>query len=280
MFSILISAVITLILVVASQMSGAKTGTSVFVGIVGFLVAQYGIGFIVRKRVKKVQDELQAVMMEGQKRMNRKVQQFQTKPGGNYKMMQRQLEGDQKVLFKQALDFTENFEKFRAWSPMMGRQIATMKFQYNYQLKEFAEVDAILEKSGIFSGAMMMEPVQVAMKMARQYKNGDMAGLEKTFKQRIKWFRGSRGTLLYGLMSWALVKDGRAEEARELLNKGKDVTNNQALAHNWTQLSNGHVKNFTNAGLGEEWFALYLENPPAPKQQRIKQGGKRGQRMF
>lgn len=280
MFSILISVVVSMALVIAFRMGDAKTGTMVFMGIVGFLVSQYGIGFLVRRRVKKVQDALQEVMLEGQKRMNRKVQQFQSKPGGNYKLMQRQIEGDQKQLFKQALDYTDNFEKFRAWSPMMGRQIATMKFQYYYQLKEFAEVDAILEKSGIFSGPMMMEPVQVAMKMARQYKNGDMAGLEKTFKQRIKWFRGSRGTLLYGLMTWALVKEGRAEEARELLNKAKETTSNQALAHNWTQLSNGHTKNFTNAGLGEEWFALYLENPPAPKQQRIKQGGKRGQRMF
>jgi hypothetical protein len=280
MFSILISIILAIVLAVVAHVSGAKTGTTIFVGVIVAIAGQYLVGFLVRKRVKAVQDELQGLMMQGQQRINRKVQQFQTKPGGNLKLMQRQIEADQKVLFKQALDFTGRFEAFKPWSPMMGRQIATMKLQYLYQLKEFAQVDEILATGGFMKGPMMMEPMAVAMKMARQYKNKDIAGVEKTFKSKIKWFRGSRGTLLYGLMSWVYVKEGEADKARDLLNKGKEATTNEALAHNWTQLSNERTKNFSNAGLGEEWFALYLENPPQPKQQRIKQGGKRGQRMF
>lgn len=280
MFSIVVSIVLAAVLAVVANISGARTGTSIFVGVAVLIAAQYLIGFLVRKRVKKVQDELQAIMMQGQQRINRKVQQFQSKPGGNVKLIQRQIEGDQKVLFKQALDFTERFEAFKPWSPMMGRQIATMKVQYLYQLKEFTQVDAILATGGFLKGPMMMEPMAVAMKMARQYKHKDIAGVEKTFKSKIKWFRGSRGTLLYGLLSWVYVKEGDAEKARELLNKGKEATSNEALAHNWTQLSNERIKNFSNAGLGEEWYALYLETPPTPKQKMVRQGGKRGGRAF
>ena len=105
--------------------------------------------------------------------------------------------------------------------------------------------------------------------MARQYKNGDVAGAEKTFKSRVKWFRGNRGTLLYGLMSWIYMQQGESEKARQLLVKAKDLTADKTLASNWELLSNNKDAAFSNAGLGEEWYGLYLENPPVPKQQRM-----------
>jgi hypothetical protein len=149
-----------------------------------------------------------------------------------------------------------------------------MRLQFLYQLKEFDQVDEILATGGLFKGPLMMEPMTVAMKMARQYKNQDVAGAQKTFKRRIKWFRGDRGTLLYGLMSWILVKEGETEQARQLVSKAKDATGNETFTHNWEQLSNDRIKSFSNAGLGDEWYGLYLENPPQPKQQRVR--GNRG----
>jgi len=116
----------------------------------------------------------------------------------------------------------------------------------------------------------MMEPMPVAMKMARQYKNGEMAAAEKTFKRHVKWFKGERSTLLYGLMSWIFMKTNEPEKARQLLIKAKDITYNETLTLNWERLTNGKEKSFSNAGLGEEWYGLYLENPPAPKQQRMR----------
>ena len=115
----------------------------------------------------------------------------------------------------------------------------------------------------------------VAMKMARQFKNKDVKGAEKTFKRHIAWFRGDRGTLLYGVMSWMYLKEGESEKARQLLLKGKEATADDVLARNWELLSNCKDKSFSNAGLGDEWFGLYLEAPPAPKQQRMRQKGAR-----
>jgi hypothetical protein len=279
MLSLLISVLISVSLVGGLKAAGVNTPTTIFFGIVGFIAAFYLVGFLVRKKIAKVQNELQAIMLTGQQRMNRKVQQFQSKPGGNIKLIQRQLEADQKVLYKQGLDFLPRLETFKKWSLMMGRQIATMRMQFHYQLKEFEQVDAILASGGLFKGPMLMEPMAVAMKMARQYKNKDVAGAEKTFKRRIKWFRGDRGTLLYGLMTWILVKQGELEQARELLTKAKDATGNETFTHNWERLSNDKPKSFSNAGLGEEWYGLYLENPPQPKQQRVR-GNARNARGF
>jgi hypothetical protein len=279
MLSLLISALVSISLIGALNASQIKMGTTVFWGIICFIASFYLIGFLVRKKITKVQNELQEIMLGGQKRMNRKVQQFQSKPNGNIKLIQRQIEADQKLIYKQGLDFIPRLEPFKKWSMLMGRQIATMRLQFFYQLKEFDQVDGILAAGGMFKGPMMTEPMPVAMKMARQYKNKDLAGAGKTFKRHVKWFRGDRGTLLYGLMSWILVKEGEFEKARQLLTKAKDTTGNETFSHNWERLSNDKAKSFSNAGLGEEWYGLYLEKPPTPKQQRVRGNAQKGRRF-
>jgi hypothetical protein len=279
MLSLLISLIVCVAAVTASIVYQVGLGGEIFGGLAGFLIPQFLIGFIARKKITAVQNELQEKLANGQKQMNRKIQMFQTKPGGNIKQIQRQLEGDQKGLIAEALVFVDRFEPFKKWSPLMGRQIATMRMQFQYQLKEFAAVDKLLATAGLFTGPIMMEPITVAMKIARQYKNGDVAGAEKTFKSRVKWFRGSRGTLLYGLMSWIYMQQGESEKARMLLVKAKEITGDKTLASNWELLSNNKDAAFSNAGLGEEWYALYLENPPMPKQQRMR-GNAHGGRRF
>lgn len=276
MLSLLIAVLASIALVGILKATNVNPDTTIFFGIFGFIASFILIGFLVRKRIMKVQNELQDIMKAGQQRLQRKVQQFQSKPGGNIKLIQRQIETEQQVIYQQALDFIPRLEPFKKWSLMMGRQILTMRMQFLYQLKEFEQVDAILAASGLFKGPMMMEPMTVAMKMARQYKNKDVAGAEKTFKRHIMWFRGERSTLLYGLMSWIWVKEGETEKARELLVKAKDATGNATFIHNWEQLSNERVKSFSNQGLGEEWYGLYLENPPAPKQQRVRMNARHG----
>ncbi len=279
MLSLLISVLVAAAIAVASIASQASSGMTVFLSVAGFAGAFFLVGFLVRKKVSKVQDELQQRMLAAQRRMKRRVQQFQTKPSGNLKQMQRQLEADQKVMFKEGLELTKGFEPFRKWSVLMGRQIATMRLQFNYQLKEFDEVDGILATCGFLRGPMMMDPMTAAMRMARCYKNDDLEGAKKVFKGRIRWSRGDRGTLLYGLMSWIYVKVGEPNEARRVLLKAKEATGNDTFIRNWEHLSNDRIKSFSNAKLGDEWYSLYLETPPVPKQQRMRGNG-RGPRGF
>jgi hypothetical protein len=205
--------------------------------------------------------------------MQRKVQQFQNKPGGNVKQIQRQIEMDQKAMIKQGLELTKGLEPFRKWSVLTGRQMATMRLQFHYQLNEFDKVDEILGTCGFLRGPMMIEPMAVAMRMARCYKNDDLAGAKKLFKRKIMWMRGGRGTLLYGLMSWIYVKVGEPDEARQILLKAKEATGVDTFSQNWEHLSNDRLKSFSNAGLGDEWYSLYLENPPAVKQQQQRMRG-------
>ncbi|MCC7300689.1 MAG: hypothetical protein IT583_06390 [Verrucomicrobia bacterium] len=279
MLTLLISIIISAATVTACTVYHVSSGGEIFGGIVGLLIPQFSIGYLVRKKIVAVQEELQETLANGQKQVNRKIQLFQTRPGGNIKQLQRQIEGDQKTIITHALAFTKRFEPFKKWNLLMGRQIDSMRLQFSYQLKDFATVDKLLASGGLFTGPIMMEPMMVAMKIARQYKNGDAAGAEKTFKRRVKWFRGNRGTLLYGLMSWIYMQQGEAEKARLLLAKAKEITGDKTLASNWELLSNCKDAQFSNIGLGDEWYGLYLEAPPAPKQQRM-HGNAHGGRRF
>ena len=65
-------------------------------------------------------------------------------------------------------------------------------------------------------------------------------------------------------------------EVVKLLLKAKDATGNETFTYNWERLSNDKAKSFSNEGLGEEWYGLYLENPPIPKQQRVRGKAHRG----
>ena len=274
MLSLLISALVALSLASASIASQFNTGTTVFFSLAGFIGTFFLVGFLVRKKMSTAQSALQESMEAGQRRIQRKVQQFQNKPGGNIKQMQRQIETDQKAMLKQGLELTKGLEPFRKWSLLTGRQIATMRLQFHYQLKEFDKVDEILATCGFLRGPMMMEAMAVAMRMARCYKNDDLAGAKKVFKRKILWFRGDRGTLLYGLMSWIYVQVGEPDEARRVLLKAKEATGVDTFIRNWEHLTNDSVKSFSNAGLGDQWYSLYLENPPAVKQQRMRGNGR------
>lgn len=256
-----------------------SSGMTVFLSTTAFAGTFLLVGFLVRKKMSKAQGALQESMQAAQRRMQRKVQQFQSKPGGNVKQMQRQIEMDQRAMFKQGLELTKALEPFRKWSLFTGRQIATMRMQFHYQLKEFDKVDEILATCGFLKGPMMMDPMAAAMRMARCYKNDDLEGAKKVFKSRIRWSRGDRGAILYGLMSWIYVKVGEPDEARRILLKAKDATSVETFKRNWEHLSNDRVKSFSNAGLGDAWYSLYLESPPMPKQQRMRGNG-RGMRGF
>ncbi len=275
MLSLLISAIVGTAISLLCLSLELKHGTVAY-GILGFIAAQILISLLVRKKTTAVNNELQQLLEKTQKRVAHKVNQFQMKPGGNPRLIQQQVERDQQEMCKTSLEFIKRFDAFKKWNLLMGKQIATMRLQFLYQLKEFELVDEIFAK-GLLGGPIMTEPMLVAMKMARQYKNAKIGDAEKTYKRYSRWFRNENGAILAGLMSWIYVKQGKVEDARQLLAKAKDKSYNETLARNWEMLSNDRVKSFSNAGFGDHWYGLYLETPPKPKQQRVRmQGGKRG----
>ncbi|MGB0414322.1 MAG: hypothetical protein ACPGJU_07725 [Coraliomargarita sp.] len=274
MLTLLISALITAALAVTVISPNFGTGGTVFLNIFVFILSFILVGLPTRRKMSKLQGELQDSMQAAQKRMQWKINQFQNKPGGNVKQMQRQLEADQQVMLREGLEFTKLLEPFKKWSLFTGRQIATMRFQFHYQLKEFDKADELLATCGFMKGPMMMDPMTAAMRMARCYKKEDVAGAEKIFKSRIRWAWGDRGTMLYALMSWIYVQVDKPDEARRVLLRAKEKTGVETFKKNWEHLSNDRVKNFSNAGLGDQWYALYLETPPTPKQQRVKGKGR------
>lgn len=277
MFSLIIAFIIGLSISGASMAANLKSGTIAY-GIIGFIVAQVLLSLVIRKKIKGVNEALQDEMTAGQKRLQHKIHQFQTRPGGNPTLMQRQLEQDQQELIQEALEFTKKLEPFKPWNVLMSKQIATMRLQFLYQLKEFEQVDEILAK-GFFTGPIFSDPLLVAMKMARQFKNDTVQGAEKTFKRYIRWYRNDSGALLYGVMSWIYVKQKREDDARQLLAKAKEKMFHEVISRNWELLANNRTKNFSNAGFGDPWYTLHLENPPAPKRQKMR-APKRGHRPF
>ena len=281
MLPILISFLLSAAAISTCKLNDVSSGLTTTAGIGVFILTMFLISRRVRKKVAAVQGNLQDHLEKGQRRFNRDLHQFQTKPSGSPKAMQMQLEQKQKQMVRQALELVEQFAPLQKWSPLMGRQMNTMKLQFHYQLKEFDQVDALLAKRGFLSKPWFLEPMAVGMKMARLYANGDIKAVHKTFKKHVKWFRGDRGTLLYALMSWVYVKQGELKEAQLLLAKAKEKTRNEILTRNWECLANNNENGFSNKGFGEEWYALALETPPTPKTQRQRQrGNAKGQRRF
>ena len=148
-------------------------------GVLLFIILQVLIGLFTRKMVKKRTNDIQNIILGGQEKLNRKVQFFQQKPKGGMKTMQAILEKDQQVFIREALDATKRLEPLFSWNILLRKQVNTMRMQFYYQLKEYDKVDKLIPK------AMYMEPMSIAMKMARQYKNKDN-GYKKTFKRKNK----------------------------------------------------------------------------------------------
>jgi hypothetical protein len=254
MFSLIIAAACGAASALALQ-EHIGPGWGVFVGIIVMLAVQVLMGLLFRKKITAITMEIQGSIMEGQARINRKIQQFQQKPG-SVKMMQKAVEKEQAQSVRNALEMIKKLEPYKNWSLLLSKQINSMRLQFHYQLKEFDKVDELIPK------ALYMEPMLVAMKMVRQYKKEDPK-LEKTFNKYIKRFKGERGVILYAVYSWMLVKQGKLEAAMKILSAGKEATGNEVLVQNWKNLANGKDKKFSNAGLADEWYALYLEEPKA-----------------
>ena len=262
---------LTLILALAvglltAYASGAALGNMAWGGLLGatgFILVQIAAGLIIRRQVGKVNRRIQLAMQDVQSRLQRKVAQMQQRPGMSPKALQAALEKDQTAAVHQALEMTGELEKYRWWSPLLGKQINTMRMMFHYQVREFDKVDALADKS------FYLEPTACAMRLARMYRKNDPR-LDRFARKKLKSARGDAGALLYALYSWILVRRDNIPEAIKVLAASRKRCDHEALRANWERLVNNKVKNFSNAALGEMWYMLYLEEPKI-KTQRVRQ---------
>ncbi|OGV51754.1 MAG: hypothetical protein A2017_10465 [Lentisphaerae bacterium GWF2_44_16] len=229
------------------------------------LIMQVLIALFIRKKVMALTLRIQDIISEGSKRINRKIMSSQQKLAGNVKMMQKLVEKDQKEIISQAIEVVDTMDKYCKWNFLLKKQLDTMRMQFYFQIGEYSKVDQFIPK------AMYMEPVSVAIKMVRQYKNNSPE-LDVTFKKKIRKFKGDKGIILYALYSWILVQKNEIDAAIKVLNMAKDQTDNETIHQNLNHLQNGKIKKFSNAAIGEEWYALKLEEP----KYQIKQNTRRG----
>ena len=122
----------------------------------------------------KVQTKLQ----EASETVQKKVNHFQNKPGGNQTAFMKTVEKIQKDATVEALTYLDGAEKYYKWNFMIERQIETMRFQLNFQIKNFDEVDKYLDS------VMLFDPSVVTMKMSRLYKKNSLE--EKEGEDNVK----------------------------------------------------------------------------------------------
>jgi hypothetical protein len=214
--------------------------------------------YLIRRRITAIMAAIQARITERNNSLMRKYQQLGSRPGGNVKQLMDQARRDQDAILSEALEATQKMEPYAKWSLLLDRQINAIRLQFLYQLRRFDEVDRILPKT------LFADPVLCCMKMCRQYKRGEDAALKKSYDKYRKKYKFD-ATLIYATYAWMLLRKKQKDEARQVLLDGKKATENEILEKNWEHVTNDRLNQFSNAELGESWYALLLEEPKQPK---------------
>ena len=242
-----------------------EIGWSIGLSFVAFFVAQIVLGRIVQKRVKAAMESVQAVLMEGQKRLQAKMARWQMRPPGSIQAAQAEIARDQKVFVREALEQTEILHKFDNWVPMMRRQIATAQFQLYWMIKDFKKVDELMPK------ALFLDPTMNAMRLARMYMtNQPVEEMAKIYEKATRRTRYNQNVLLAAAWSWILIQKKDVDGAFKALNAALEKSDNETLKANREHLANNRVAHFSNTALGDQWYALLLEEPRI-HQQRARQ---------
>ncbi len=253
---------------IAMHVAVGGVGWSILVGILAFLLVTILINLVMKKRLERVFAEVQGEVEGTQDKLRRKINQMQTKNVSGGKGLQRRMEKEQADGIRKALKKLDRVVPLQKWNFLAQRQANTLRAQLYFQIKEFEKADTCFEK------CLILDALTLAMKMVRLYKRGEMEKVEKAFKRGVKRYKDEDGTILYALYTWILVKEDRVEDAVAILEDGKEKTEDETLRINWEHLANKRVRRFSNAPLGDQWYALHLETPkPVKVKQRM--GGRR-----
>ena len=110
--------------------------------------------------------------------------------------------------------------------------------------------------------AFVAGPEMTAMKLARMQMRGEpVEAIRKVYDKAAKRARYNGNVLADACFSWILVKRGLADEAFKTLTEALKNSDNETLKQNHEILMNNRVAHFSNAGLGDMWYSLMLEEP-------------------
>lgn len=225
---------------------------TILIAIAGMFI----IGRVLRKRMGKVQDEIQCIMMEYQQRMQAKIQRWRTKPVSSPKAAEQELARDRDEMISAIQSILHPLEKYRLWIPLLGRQLATMELQFAWQKKDWKRVDEL------FPRALLMDPMLVTMRLARMWaQEASDEELASFFAKSTRRARYGTSALLYATYAWMLVRRNRIDDAHKILVEANEKNEHPVLKTNRDLLANNRLGHFSNAGFGEEWYALWLEEP-------------------
>jgi len=118
--------------------------------------------------------------------------------------------------------------------------------------------------------AMMADPMLMCVKLARSYMKGapveELTSLFKKFSGKIRY---GQGELLYGMYAWMLVQKNDLDGAFKVLVSADSKMESAVLKKNRDLLANNRSSQFSLSGLGDSWYAMFLEEPKV-KQQRVR----------
>lgn len=291
MISILISIVGGILCALTySTMDHASWGIYI-IGVIGTLVSFILINRWKQKPLNEIIQGVQAKLQDAQTQVQKKANHFQSRPGGNQTAFMKTAEKIQSKATEEAIELLKAAEPFYKWNFLIEKQIDTMRFQLNYQIKNFEQADKYMGK------VMLMDPSVVTMKMARLYKKDPLDrdavqdpstkskilknwSVSKVFHKGKGRMKGANAVLVYGTYAWMLNKTGLHTEALEILLEGAKKTADEVMLQNIERLRNDKPKSFSNAKYGEVWYALYLEEPAKQKQKMKRQSARNAGRPF
>ena len=266
------------------QLENASWGIYV-TGVITYIASWIILNRFFQKEFTAQINSVQSHIMGAQEQVQRQVKQFQTKPSGSPVAFQKKLEAKMTKSVEEAIKLLDGVEKFYKWNFLLKKQVDTMLFQLNFQIKKYEEADKYID------GAIAMDPMVISMKMARYYAQSPIKDEEKPNLKKWKvsevFYKGlwkvrntAQKAFLNNLYGWMLLQQGFADEAQKYLATVVDKASDEALLKNLQALQNDKPKQYNMAVYGDQWWALGLQDPPKqkPQVQRQMQGGRGGKR--
>lgn len=263
MYSILISSVAALLaFFLLHSTNTSNWGWAFFFAVIAFVGSMAVVSHFIRKRIGAVMMDIQMMMEQGQKDLMRQMNAFRARPQGDPMRFQKKLMDEQRALCAKAVVMTDALNPYRNWIPFFGRQTNTTRMQFYYQMRDFKKVDALLPN------CLVIDPITASMKLARMVSNNaPLEQMEKTFRRARSRARYDQSVLLASLMAWIYVREKKIDEAIAVLDKAVKTNHIEengpsgTITRNLEMLRNNRVRDFSNAGLGEQWYMLMLEEP-------------------